>query len=790
MDKTKVSYESVKYFIGKMNEAGVIPTVNLLHRAFAYKGDLELIEKYLSRWRNENEEINFDALGLNKTQSEKVQNIIDKRTRQLEYAISTYRATLECSIDGILVVNNEGKMIDYNERLLKIWGVPRHYLEERDDRKALEHVMNLCTDPDGFLKNTLNIYDDESGEGRVADVELKTGKIFERFSLPQKVGDEIVGRVWANRDVTKQRHAFEELRLHKRAIEANPNGIVIIDLSTATTPIIFWNPAFTTLTGYSPDEIKDQNLDMLLGQDSEAASIAQLQQLIREHKSGRIEIKHYKKDGSVFWNELHVAPVYSSGHEFEYAKKLFAGEHENKVSEQKATHFVVIMIDITQRKRMEEQLLHQATHDSLTNLPNRALLDDRIGQAIIQANINDKPMSVLFLDLDHFKLINDSLGHGMGDKLLREIAKRLNNCLVDIDTVARIGGDEFIIVLASIKNFDESIDISEKMLKVIRQPIQIDNRDLIITASIGISTYPKDGDDVETLIRNADTAMYQAKGSGRDNFKFFTKSMNQRVSQRLQLQNELHGAIERNEFKLVYQPILHLETEKILSVEALLRWNHHKMGNIPPLDFIPLAEDTGLIMPISDWVIQEACRQNAEWQKAGLPKIQTAINISGRSLKYTDIAERFKAVIQKTKIDPSLIVVELTESILMDKTDKTIRKLHELKDIGITIAIDDFGTGYSSLSYLNTLPVDKLKIDKSFIDKINSSEQDTALVLTILSMAKNLSLKVVAEGVETAEEVKFLKTHACDEVQGFYYAKPLSPENFVEFLLKNHKVSL
>ncbi len=785
MPKQKITYQVVKAAIDLIKDAGVVPTIDNIHRAFDFNADKKLIKLYLKEWREKEQGTNFEKLGLNKNQARQVQKILESRTQQLEESINLYRATLECSTDGILVVNNQGKMVDYNERFRKMWNVPREYLEARNDKKAIEHVMGQCTDPEAFLENTMNIYDDEEGEGRVADIELKSGHIFERYSLPQKIGDDVVGRVWANRDVTGRRAVEDELRLQKQAIEASPNGVIIIEIDDQKNPVVYANPAFTQVTGYTAKEMQGHTIYQLVKKDLNQPDLLKLKQAIKEERSERVELRSYRKDGTMFWNELHIAPVLSSGKEFNYEKKLFVNENDENVSKKKATHFVAIIIDITARKAMEEQLLHQATHDILTDLPNRALLQDRVERAISRAKREDNNCAVLFLDIDNFKLINDGLGHNIGDELICKVSNRIRNCLRETDTVARLGGDEFVIVLSPLRNVDNSIDVTKNILDAVRQPFQLQNRELNITSSIGVGCYPKDGENYEELIRNADTAMYQAKDNGRDNFQFFTAGMNEKVSSRLKLQNALRGALQRNEFHLVYQPITDVKTEQMVGVETLLRWSHPELGQISPAIFVPLAEETGLIIEIGQWIIEQSCKQIVAWQSQGLPPIQVAINLSGRQLKHTDIVKTLADIIKKTKVDPKLLVIELTESMLMDNTEETIQKLNEIKKMGILIAIDDFGTGYSSLSYLTRLPVDKLKIDRAFVAEITNLDNDSTIIKTIIAMAKNLNLKVVAEGAEAKAEIDFLKEADCDEIQGYYYSKPLDPRTLALYLEKN-----
>lgn len=441
--------------------------------------------------------------------------------------------------------------------------------------------------------------------------------------------------------------------------------------------------------------------------------------------------------------------------------------------------------DITQRKELELQLAYQATHDNLTGLPNRSLLLDRLQFAIANANRTKSYIGVLFLDIDRLKLVNDTLGHPAGDKLLHEVAARLSKIIRGSDTVARLGGDEFVILLTSLEREDQILPLARACAESISKPIDIDGKELRVSLSIGISIYPKDGEDINTLLRNADVAMYRAKETGNDFPQFHTNEMNLRVQERLTLENNLRIALEKNEFILYYQPLIDLTTNKIFGVEALLRWQHPKLGIIPPLEFIPLAEEIGLIIPISEWVLRAACIQQVKWHKLGFPTLQIAINVSAQQLKHRNFVEIIKKIIDETKVNPKNIEFELTESILIHNRESINTKLKSLKEMGVNLVIDDFGTGYSSLSYLKLFPIDKIKIDQSFVHYISSDPEDTAIIAAIMSVAKTLKLRVLAEGVENAEQLNFLRNIQCKEAQGYYFSRPLTTENVTEILQKN-----
>lgn len=443
--------------------------------------------------------------------------------------------------------------------------------------------------------------------------------------------------------------------------------------------------------------------------------------------------------------------------------------------------------DVTKRRKLENQLAHQATHDILTDLPNRALLLDRVQLAISQSKRNKKSMALLFFDLDQFKLINDTFGHEIGDKLLQEVANRLSKTIRDSDTVARIGGDEYIVALSMLNKIDDAALTAQKCLDAIKAPLQLDGNELRITASVGISIYPKDGKDFYALLRSADIAMYRAKQSTTNRPQFFTPKMNDRVSRRLLLKNNLKIALENNEFSLYYQPIFDLVDGHITGVEALLRWQHPKLGIIPPFDFIPLAEEIGLITPISEWALNSACLQHKTWCDSGITPIRMLINLSVQQFEQIDIVGILKKIILATQFNPSLLDIGLAEAILMDNHELVNQTINILKQMGVNITITDFGTGYSSLSYLTQLPISKIKIDESFINYISSQLDDTTLILAIIMIAKTLKIKLIAEGVTTQEQFDFLVKNNCDEAQGYYFSRPLTAVACTALLKKDHK---
>jgi diguanylate cyclase (GGDEF)-like protein/PAS domain S-box-containing protein len=469
-----------------------------------------------------------------------------------------------------------------------------------------------------------------------------------------------------------------------------------------------------------------------------------------------------RRDGSEIPIEDSVAPIHDR-----------AGQ---------ATGAVIVFRDVSAARAMAQQMAHSAQHDSLTGLPNRALLNDRVSQAIVLARRHNRKAAVLFLDLDGFKHINDSLGHPFGDKLLQSITKRLVDCARASDTVSRQGGDEFVVLLSEMEHSEDAAVAARRILQAVAVAHTIDQHELHATTSIGVAVYPDDGLDAETLIKNADTAMYQAKQNGRQSYQFFKPAMNVRALERQSIEESLRRALERQEFALHYQPKINLKTGRITGAEALIRWAHPVRGPVSPAKFIPVAEDCGLILPIGSWVLREACKQARAWIDAGLPLTTMAVNISAMEFRDETFLESVFDILKDTGLDPTMLELELTETVLMKRSESTESMLKTLRAIGVRLAIDDFGTGYSSLSYLRKFPIDVLKLDQSFIRQITVAPDERAIVTAVIGMGKSLNLQIVAEGVETREELSFLQAHECDEAQGYYFSRPVLPQKFAKLL--------
>ncbi|MBH0173691.1 EAL domain-containing protein [Fictibacillus sp. 23RED33] len=554
-------------------------------------------------------------------------------------------------------------------------------------------------------------------------------------------------------------------RKFRSVIESANDSII---LSDRTGTIISWNKGAELIFGFNEKEALGKKLQIII---PDKFKVAHQQGMERYLLSGEpkvigntVELEGLRKDGSEFPIELSLA----------------AWQEDDQV------YFSSIIRDITERKRNEKKINQMVYRDPLTGLPNRLLLNDRLSQALELADENKQTIGIMFIDLDRFKYINDTLGHAVGDQLLIEIAKRIQACVGKNDTVCRQGGDEFIVLIPN-TTADEVSKIAQQIVDLFSSSVMVNEQELFVTPSIGIAMYPGDGRDIETLIKNADTAMYRVKEQGKNNFQFYTPEMNEAVTKKMKLEIGLRKALERDEFKIVYQPQIDVETGGIIGVEALLRWHHPEWGTISPAEFIPIAEETGLILQIGEWVLHGACRQNKAWQNAGYAPLRMAVNISSRQFQQSDLVERVSRILRETELEPQYLELELTESIIQD-SKYAVAKMQLLKEMGIHLSIDDFGTGYSSLSYLKTFPIHTLKIDQSFTRNIYADPKDASLVETIIAMAHNLDLKVIAEGVETEEQLQFLQQKQCNEAQGYYFSRPISAEE-LGVILQERSVS-
>jgi diguanylate cyclase (GGDEF)-like protein/PAS domain S-box-containing protein len=548
---------------------------------------------------------------------------------------------------------------------------------------------------------------------------------------------------------------------YRGLLEAAPDAMVVVNQDGE---IILLNVQAEKQFGYRRDELLGQKVKNIIPEGFAERLIADAlrsaEDALAQQIGTGIELNGRRKDGSEFPIEIMLSPLESA----------------------EGVLVTAAIRNITTRKKAEALMIHSSEHDFLTGLPNRMLLSDRVNQAIRMAIRHNRKVAVLFLDLDGFKHINDSLGHPTGDKLLQSVGKRLVDCVRGSDTVSRQGGDEFVVLLSEEEDSEHASITAKRMLRAVAEAHFIDQHDLHVTCSVGISLYPEDGLNAETLIKNADTAMYQAKENGRQTYQYFKPAMNVRAVERQSLEESLRRALERQEFVVHYQPKINLETGRISGAEALLRWTHPTRGLVPPAQFIPIAEDCGLILPIGNWVLRQACQQAQAWVDAGLPLGTMAVNISAIQLRNENFLESVFTILQDTRLDPRLLELELTESVLMKHAEYTASILTALRDRGVQVAVDDFGTGYSSLSYLRKFPIDALKIDHSFVAQITTVPDEIIIVKAVIGLGRSLKLRVVAEGVETQEQLAFLQAHHCDEAQGYYFSHPLHPAQFAKLL--------
>ncbi|MBA2650091.1 MAG: EAL domain-containing protein [Legionella sp.] len=757
MNRQEIKYEKVAAAAEKLKKLGKEPSVTDICEALEILGNQPPeLSVLLEQWYHNQPEFKRTTTTPNLTKT-----MIDKNT-ELERSLSLLRATLESTADGIMMVNGHGAVVDWNQKFVEMWRIPSYMMESGKESISFDYILEQLADPQTLISDVQYLYKNPEWQGELPELNFKDGRIYERFTQPQRVGKEIVGRVYSFRDVTQKRIAEDELRIRERAVEASSHGIAIIDISNHDNKIIYINKAFERITGYTEKQVLRKNLNTLFGSDFESVNTKRIELAFREFREEKVEIESIKRNGELFWCEISVAPVQDS---FGNVK-----------------HYVCIFNDITQRRDMENQLVRQATFDSLTNLPNRVLLMDRVEQAILIAKKNKTLLAILFLDLDRFKLTNDALGHSMGDKLLQSIANKLLGFTDDFDTVARLGGDEFVILLTNIESMQQAEKKTQDILHGIEKTIQIDKHNINITGSIGISFYPQDGQDYEALMKSADLSMYHAKDKGRNNYRVYEPEMNRRVINHMLLDNALRDALKDNELYMVYQPLIDLKQSKVVGFEALMRWHSKLLGQVSPVEFIPMAEENGLIIEMGEWALEESCSQMVKWQKQGLKNLSVAVNISGRQFRNSNLPEIIGRVIKKTGLLPKFLELELTESLLIEDIEHVVETMHALKRMGTTLVIDDFGTGYSSLSYLKQFPVDKLKIDRSFISEMVHNQNDASIAKAIINLGHSLNISVLAEGVETEFQRDILIAQGCDYAQGYFYKIPDTPTNIFNFL--------
>lgn len=848
-------------------------------------------------------------------------------------SLSLLRATLESTADGVLVVDNLGKIATYNQKFLEMWRIPPHVLSSGNDEEVLHFVLDQLEEPDRFRERVRELYSEPDLES-FDTIEFKDGRVFERYSRPQFVEGQTVGRVWSFRDVTEHRRAEEQLRESEerfRLIAENVGDLVaLIDTEGRR---IYNSPSYRTV--FRNDEIQpgsdsfkeihpdDRERIKAIFRETVATGIgrrAEFRFLLGDgglryiESEGRVirdpagkvskvvlvsrDISERKRseqrermehavtrvlaesetlaqalpkiiqticetlnwDCGARWSmderrkaiccveQWHIpseavmefmaevrkmalqpthvglvrqvwvsgAPKWipdvgneegfqraqlaaKAGLHGAFAFPILAGNvtlgvveffsREIRAPDPSLLQMVrVIGSQIGQfmaRKQAEENLLYVATHDTLTGLPNRYMFNQRFAHALNNAQRYGKSMALLFLDMDRFKLVNDTLGHPFGDRLLVEVAGRLRLCLRESDTVARFGGDEFVALIEEFNSPADVVSVAQKILHALRWPYLLEGETCHLTASIGISIYPNDGSDMSTLLRNADIAIYRAKEQGKNNYVFYSEDMNDHLSERIALESKLQSALDRNEFVLHYEPKVDILTGRITGMEALIRWQHPERGLIPPTEFIGLAESSGLIVPIGAWVLRTACMHNQALQSRAQAPLTVSVNLSARQFEDKHLLREIERALKESALKPGNLELEITESMVMRDTQGSKKILDAIKSMGIRLAIDDFGTGYSSLVSIKRFPFDCIKIDRSFIKDIPQDPDDVAITQAIIAMAHSLRLKVIAEGVETREQLDFLAEHGCHEFQGYYFRKPQPADDFSKLLREN-----
>jgi diguanylate cyclase (GGDEF)-like protein/PAS domain S-box-containing protein len=680
--------------------------------------------------------------------------------RDVRRAVTLLQSTLDSTADGILVTGDGARILKFNQRFVDMWRIPTSIIETGDDRRVISYVVDQLTQPADYVRTIDALYAQPEAESFDL-LEFRDGRRFERYSIGRRIEQMGTMRVWSFRDVTARFAAETALResevRYRLLFEQNAAGVCV---TTPAGEIVDCNATFATLLGYRRNDLVGRNMRDMYERGVERDELATM--LGDAGMLNGVEIELRRSDGAHVWVLQNLALI---GHD-------------------DAALIHATVVDISDRKRAEEQIEFHAYHDVLTHLPNRRLFTDRLALSINRARRSGRSLAVMFIDLDHFKSVNDTLGHTAGDELLLEMSQRLRNCVREDDTVARLGGDEFTIILSELRHPEDAAQVAQKILEAVQPPITLSGMPIELSASIGIALYPVDGFDVETLLRNADSAMYRAKESGRNNYQLCTEEMKTRAVERLSLESRLRKAVSLDQLVLHYQPQINLAAGQVVGVEALVRWNDPENGLIEPLAFIPIAEESRLILPIGEWVLRNACVQARTWQDRGLRALRVGVNLSARQFQQHDLADTVKRAIDDAGIDASTIELEITETTAMQNAELSVEVLRSLCDIGVAISIDDFGTGYSSLNYLKRFPLNAVKVDRAFVAGVPTNESDSAIVTAVIGIARSLHLRVVAEGVETEEQYAFLQRRQCDEAQGFYFSPPLTAEAFARSLIE------
>lgn len=670
--------------------------------------------------------------------------------RQLQVQEQEWRAAIDQADQAILILDGKGRLQRANRAFYAITGI-----SGSAGGKSISELVGLASRHSDLVLSLTNLKDCETevfeDEAKQYCFEIQTKTLTDELETPR-------GRLITISDLTNLRLLNQRLELFGAVFENTAEGIMVTD---ANKRIIEVNDAFTQITGYSSSEVARKTPAFLSSGRHDTSFYKSMWRSIKDSGRWSGEIWNRTKSGRVYPDLLTINSI------------------KNEADE--VTNYVGIFSDISTLKTSQERIEHLSYYDSLTDLPNRALLIERIEQAIRHSNRTKSRCAVVMLDLDRFKHINESYGHTVGDKLIRDVAKNLTNIVRDDDTLARIGGDEFVLLFEDVDDVGKLGFVTERIQKVLATPIELPDQTVNMTASMGISVYPEDGVNASELLRNADAAMFHAKGQGRNTYQFYTEELTRKAFEVLLLENDLRQAIERQELQLYYQPQIDLKSGQIVGAGALVRWNHKVLGTVSPARFIPIAEESGLIIEIGDWVLQDGCRQLSLWREKGIDLKHLALNVAALQLTRGGIVARLGVLLSQYRLPPRCIELEVTEGFVMDKSERSINQLHSIRELGVSLAIDDFGTGYSSLSYLKDLPMSKLKIDQSFTRGVPNDADDMAITKTILALGEGLNLRVIAEGVETQEQAEFLLASGCELAQGYYYSKPLPADKFEEY---------
>ena len=665
---------------------------------------------------------------------------------------SRFEAITEQSTDGITVADVDGNYTFVNPTFCRMMG----YSEDELLSMTVFDVKAPEQDHSSFERTKTT----NEGEPFEVLLQRKDGSTFISEVVGKNItinGEhQVLGTV---RDISEQVKAEERTRTLYQAVEQSPVSVIIF---AADGRIQYVNSTFEEKTGFKMDQLLKERIDFIFPKQLEAIPLDALMQLLNEGKSWEGEIQTRTASGDTIWEYAHLSPV----------KDVYG----------KIIHYIAVKEDISLRKEHEEKIVQQAHFDALTKLPNRFLSLDRLSHTINDAKRIEQKAALLFIDLDDFKKVNDTLGHEVGDKLLIEAASRLSSTVRAGDTVGRLGGDEFIVILNRLDHPKNARLIAENLIDRFRDPFKVDSRELLLTASVGIAIFPSDGENTSDLLRNSDSAMYHAKEQGRNTYAFFTDDMNREVSRRLALEEQIHNALKHQEFKVVYQPIVNVHDRKIIGAEALLRWHNDVLGDVTPEEFIPIAEQTGLIVPVGEYVLTEALRSAAMWQQQFDPDFRIAINLSPRQFRDPELVSVIQNAMAKSSVSNATLELEITEGVLLSGHSHVQDALSALNKMNVNIAMDDFGTGYSSLSYLRNYPFDVMKIDRSFVHDISTDPSDKQLIKAAVAMAHGLQLKVVVEGVETEEQLQFLSELDCDYAQGYLFGQPLNEQDMTSLL--------